>query len=252
MHTKHITDKPTQRARRPFPFMLLPAEIRVMIYAVIFTAPKPIFLVGCKLPALTCTSRRLRDETIPVFLKVSEFYASGRRNAAGELVILSSLDTRSWLHRVSLHVPSIRKVTFKAPDEYEGRPGSGGIRIVASRGRPQVTHHDMYCPFCRPETFACIIWYELPVIVPRLRYALHILKKRHDDAIETWARNELPERTAQGFSISQIIRLADAVATFPRHTSPELIGFMQEAVDAIEAYLERTHPLVQSLIDEEM
>ena len=242
--TKHTTNQPTQRKRRPFALMLLPAEIRVMIYAFTFTVPEPVYLVTCKLPALACTSRELQDETIPVFLKISKFHTSSS-------IALSNLYTRSWLRRVSLNVPSIRTVTFKPPNESETLPPHAGIRIVATKDRPQISHHDMQCPFCIPITISCMSWWEVPVLPPRLRYNLHISKKRHDDALDTWARRELPEHTAQGFSISQIIRLADAVATIPECSSPELMVLMQESIDAVKAYIKRVNPLSQYLIDEE-
>jgi hypothetical protein len=133
----------------PFPLMDLPAEIRVRIFEYALVLSRRVHFEVMRTPSLACVSKQVRQECLPIFLRVNIFQTSYSRGLDGTFGIVFANETIAWLKELPLTAKLIRdiRVTFQG---HLGRDDdkSSAFQIIANSSRVSINHFDRRCPFC--------------------------------------------------------------------------------------------------------
>lgn len=206
-----------------FPFMDLPAELRLRVYKLALARPHRLHVEVMRTPNLACTSKQVRQECLPVFLRVNCFQAYYSRGLDGTFGIIFANETLAWLRTLPLTAGYIQdlRVTFQG-DIGQGDPRSSVFQIIATATQTFINHVERRCPFCIDGWYGES--YKLPHPVydhPCLRNPPFKLKNAHDmlvKMLETFYFKKSADWGRGGLSITDVIDLgavADSIKQDP-------------------------------------
>ncbi|KEQ66574.1 uncharacterized protein M437DRAFT_81067 [Aureobasidium melanogenum CBS 110374] len=212
---EEVVQDPRLNAEEPFPFMDLPAEIRVRIYQYALARPRRLHLEVMRTPALACVSKQIRQECLATFLRVNSFQASYTRGLDGTFGLTFADETLAWLKTLPFTTRMIQdiRVTFQGDLGQRGHR-SVIFQIIATAKETWVNHFDRWCPFCIDGFYGS--YYHLPhpnYDHPCLKTNPLKLKGMHDEfvaAVERTYFKDSDEWGRGGLSISEVIDLGGA------------------------------------------
>lgn len=221
-----------------FPFMDLPAEIRVRVYQYALTRSRRLHLEVTRTPALACVSKHIRQECLPVFLRVNSFQAYYSRGLDGTFGIDFANENLAWLMTMPLTAKLIQNIQIT----YQGDLGQGGPRsikflVVANSSRTFVNHVEKACPFCIDGWYG--EYYKLPHPAydhPSFAKSPFKMKDIHDEfvkEVETAYFRKSADWGRGGLSITDVINLAgaaDSIKKDPALFRPFCLS-MQKMID---------------------
>ena len=212
------TPKQDTSSEQPFPFLDLPAEIRLMIYGYAVTESEPIYLDTLAAPpALTRVCRQIRQEALPVFLGANSFVSlfSAVTPISQECTepccvttytTSFSPATESWLCTLPPSQPLIRDISFALqPSDWDSDCElSPDFRMREGR-----LAHGPDCPFCVDGFYGNVLPLSVshPAVPQSLKLLLPHAQRIHDAELD--AANAVL-RFSKGLSLYDIIAFTKA------------------------------------------
>ncbi|CAD0086851.1 unnamed protein product [Aureobasidium vineae] len=138
---EEAVEDPRLSTEESFPFMDLPAEIRVRIYQYALVRPRRLHLEVARTPALACVSKQIRQECLQTFLRVNSFQASYTRGLDRTFGLSFADETLAWLKTLPFTAKMIQdlRITFQGDLGQEATDQSSSKSSLRQRKPGSIT-----------------------------------------------------------------------------------------------------------------